>query len=140
MIENTKMIGSWQRGFDAAIAASLHSTGPTIGMKLGAALYAGSKLLSIGFNDFTRTHTNYQFETYNGNIHAEAMTLIRRWHYEKPKNLILYIARITTNPEQTIVQCGCSRPCNICMKLIRNYGVRRIRFYDEFGIPCEEKL
>lgn len=139
-MDKNKLSKSWQRGFDAASAASLHSTGPAIGQKLGAALYAGSKLLAVGFNDWFRTSKHSQYNTYNGNVHAEVMCLIRRWHYEKSRNLILYVSRTITNPQQTIVKYGCSRPCAKCMNLVREYGVRRVRFFNESGIPTEIKL
>lgn len=139
-MQKIKMSKSWRRGFDVARAASEHSTGNAIGQKLGAALYAGSNLLSIGFNDYTRTSKHSRFHTYNGNIHAEVMCLIRRWHYEKSKNLILYVSRTITNPLQTISKDGCSRPCLNCMGVIIKYGIRRVRFFDEDGIPVELKL
>ena len=72
---------SWKRGFDAARAASVHSNGPMPGQKLGAALYAGSTLLSTGFNQWNKTHPNSKFKNYHGNTHAEVMSIIRRWHY-----------------------------------------------------------
>lgn len=139
-MNNENMSRSWQRGFEAARAASVHSSGPNVGQKLGAALYAGSILLSVGFNDWTKTHPNEVHDTHVGNTHAEVMAVVKRWHYEKSKNLTLYVSRTITNPEQTVVQWGCSRPCAKCMKLIKEYGVRRVRFFDEFGLPCEMKL
>ena len=139
-MNDVKLSASWNRGFQSARAASIHSTGIAIGQKLGASLYAGSNLLSVGFNDFGKTHRHSVCATYNGNVHAEVMCLIRRWHYEKSKNLILYVSRTITNPEQTIFQYGCSRPCPNCMTVIREYGVRRVRFFDEAGKPTEIKF
>jgi len=139
-MDKMKISKSWKRGFDTATAASMHSTGSAVGQKLGASLYAGSNLLAIGFNDWTRTSKHAQYDTYNGNVHAEVMCLVRRWHYEKSKNLILYVSRTTTNAQQTIVKYGCSRPCEKCMNLVREYGVRRVRFFDERGMPTEIKL
>jgi deoxycytidylate deaminase len=140
MDDKIKLSKAWQRGFDAARAASVHSTGSAIGQKLGAALYAGSNLLSIGFNDWNRTSKHAQFDNYNGNVHAEVMCLVRRWHYEKSNNLILYVSRTTTNPERTVSKDGCSRPCSKCMNLVREYGIRRVRFFDESGLPTEIKF
>jgi len=135
-----KLGNSLKRGFEVARAASLHSTGIAIGQKLGAALFAGSNLLSIGFNDFSKTHRHSVCEAYNGNLHAEIKCLVKRWHYEKSKNLILYVSRTITNPEQTILEYGCSRPCGNCMRVIVEFGVRRVRFFNENGIPEEIKL
>lgn len=131
---------SWERGFEAARAASLHSNGPQCGYRLGAALYAGSILLAFGFNDWHKTNPNADNILYNSNTHAEAMCLVRRCHYDNPKNLILYISRSTTNSRQTKKENACSRPCKNCMGLIKTAGVRRIRFYDEDGIAVEVKI
>ena len=135
-----KISKSWSRGFEVARIASMHSTGTTFGQKLGAALYAGSNLLSIGFNDINKTHKFSVCKEYNGNTHAEVKCLIKRWHYEKSNNLILYVSRIITNSDHTIMNFGCSRPCAKCMKVIIAYGIKRVRFYNERGIPEEIKL
>ena len=132
--------GSWRRGFEAAKAASQYSNGPQKGYKLGSALYAGSVLLSVGFNDWSKTSRHATHNTWTGNIHAEIMSLIKRRHYDNPKNLILYVSRTTTNSRRTVDQTGCSRPCNNCMAAIRAAGVRRVRFYNEQGQPEEIKL
>jgi deoxycytidylate deaminase len=132
--------GSWQRGFDAAKAASLLSNGPQVGYQLGAALYAGSNLLSVGHNIWGKTTPRSSSSTYNGNVHAEMMALVRRFHYDRPNNLILYISRTNMNSRKTAERPGCSRPCKHCMDLIKLSGVRRVRFYNEFGHPVEIKL
>jgi len=130
----------WSRGFEVARAASFHSNGITNGQKMGAALYAGSTLLSLGFNDYDRTSKHSQHSTYVGNLHAEIACLTRRWHYDKSNNLILYIARTVTDTKKTVLQYGVSRPCQSCMKAIQAFGVRRVRFFDENGIPTEVKI
>ena len=137
---NQKQIRAWARGFEAAEAASLLSTAPQFGYRMGSALFAGNKPLCFGFNDWDKTTPHSHLETHNGNVHAEAMCLVRRWHYDKPRNLILYVFRATTNPQQTKTRHACSRPCNPCMNLIRVAGVNRVRFYDEQGQPVEIKI
>ncbi len=131
---------AWRRGFEVARAASLHSNSTQIGYRLGAALYAGSTLLSVGYNEYGKTTTRSRHKTYDGNVHAEAMSLVRRWHYEKSNNLILYVSRTKTNSERTEYANACSRPCAHCMELIKLSQVRRVRFYDEHGMPAEIKV
>jgi deoxycytidylate deaminase len=132
--------GVWQRGFDAAEAASLYSNGPQKGYKLGAALYSSSTLLSIGFNDWYRTSPWSKHSNWQGNLHAEIMALIKRRHYEKSNNLILYISRTKTNSIKTINTPGCSRPCFNCMTAIKLAGIKKIRFFDEKENPVEIKI
>ena len=131
---------SWMRGFDAAQAASRLSNGPTSGTRMGAALYAGSNLLSVGFNDWTKTTTLCQHNTHNGNTHAEIMALLKRRHYDKSRNMILYVSRTITNSAQTEVWNGCSRPCAKCLEFSKNNKIKRIRFFDENGDAAEIKL
>lgn len=132
--------GSWQRGLDTARAASEYSNGPTPGYHLGAALYSGSNLLSIGFNDWYRTGPWSVRSSYHGNLHAEIMALLKRRYYDNPGNLILYISRTVTDKYKTIFSPGCSRPCDPCMRAIKLAGVKKIRFYDESCKAIELKL
>jgi tRNA(Arg) A34 adenosine deaminase TadA len=125
---------------DAASAAALSSNGPQKGFRLGASLYAGSNLLAAGHNLWGKTNPNSAHETYLGNVHAEISCLVKRRHYDKSNNLILYVSRTTTNSRQTVEQYGCSRPCPRCMAAIKVAGVRRVRFFDEEGKPVEIKL
>ena len=134
------MGNAWNRGFAAARAASEYSNGPQVGFRLGAALYAGSNLLSIGFNVWEKTTPHNSNTKYNGNIHAESAAMIKRRHYDNSSNLTLYVWRSVTNSSKTKYEAGCSRPCPNCMKLIKFAGVRRVRFYDETGNPAEIKL
>jgi tRNA(Arg) A34 adenosine deaminase TadA len=132
--------GAWYRGFSAAAGAALSSNGTQFGFKLGAALYAGSNLLSAGHNMWGKTTPHSVHSTYNGNVHAEIACLLKRRYYDKSNNLILYVYRATTDSQQTMSQNGCSRPCNNCMTAIKLAGVRRVRFFNESGEPDEIKL
>jgi deoxycytidylate deaminase len=138
--ESEMLSKSWNRGFNAAHAAALHSDGPTNGTRMGAALYAGSNLLSFGYNVWFKTNPNFSFGTHNSNTHAEAMCLVRRKHYDHSSNLILYVARTVTNTTQTKYANGFSKPCDRCMALIKLAGVRRVRYFDKNGEAVEIKL
>lgn len=128
---------SWQKGFDAAKAASLHSNSIQKSKQIGAALYSGNRLLSIGYNLFFKTHPQYKIkkkgETVHKNTHAEWMALLKRQYYEDT-NLILYVYRESAkgNP-------ACSRPCEVCESMLQLAGVSRVRFIDEEGNFKEEK-
>lgn len=129
----------WKRGFEVAGAASLLSNAPTWGAKMGAALFSGSKLLSVGCNTYNKT-SPFTNDFKNGSTHAEISAMLRRRYYDKSSNLILYIYRTTTNARRTIEKNACSRPCHNCMREIISFGIRRIRFFDENGFPTELKI
>jgi deoxycytidylate deaminase len=135
-----KMIKSWKRGFDAAHAAATHSNGSQPGLCLGAALFDGPRILSRGFNTWGKTTPYTRHASYLGNVHAEASCLIHRKYYDNPKNLTLYVVRQKTNSRHTIRENVCSRPCKSCMELIKQFNIKRIRFYDTNGNPAEMEV
>lgn len=81
----TKVNKSWVRGFETAKAASLHSNSSQVSKRMGASLYSGDRLLSIGYNLFYKTHPAYKTLTegkvIHKNTHAEWMALLKRQHY-----------------------------------------------------------
>ena len=119
---------SWQRGFDAAKAARCYSNGERPGRKLGAALFSGSVLISVGFNTFARTHPQIKFATFEKNVHAEHAAIIKRQHYNNGNNLTLYVWR-----ENHLGNPVCSKPCMSCQKIMALANVRRVRYIDEGG-------
>lgn len=97
-------------------------------MKVGAALFAKSTLLSIGFNTYDVTHPDsYRNHEFHRNIHAEHRAIIKRRHYENG-NLIMYVWR-----ERADGSPGNCRPCHTCQTLLRDAGVKRVRFINSAG-------
>jgi len=133
-----KIPKSWQRGFDSAKAASLHSNAPRVSKKMGAALYSGNRLLSIGYNLFYKTHPKYIFyedgEKFAKNVHAEWMALLKRQHYSN-SNLIMYVYRELDNGN-----LGCSKPCPMCKTMMEVAGVSKVRYIEKDGTYEEMKL
>jgi deoxycytidylate deaminase len=122
------------RGLDIALATAALSDAPRMGLKMGACLMAGSRLLSVGANRWT-THPASNNEDFTRSLHAEHVALLRRWHYDAPSRMTLYVAR--KREDGTL---GCSKPCANCMALARLAGVRRVWFYDHEGQPEEVTL
>ena len=117
------------RGFDAALAASELSDAPRPGLRMGAALFSGSRLLSVGANLYGRSHPqSAQSEDFWRSTHCEHVALLRRQHYDTRSSLTLYVAR--RRKDGTI---GSSRPCVNCLKLCELAGVTRVWFYDSYG-------
>ena len=108
--------------------ASLYAITPRIGLRVGAALYAKSTLLSIGFNTYNVTHPDSgKGKDFNRNFHAEHRAIIKRQHYENG-NLILYVWR-----ERFDGTPGNCRPCMNCQLILREAGVKRVRFMNAAG-------
>ena len=123
------------RGMSVALAASLLSNAPRCGLRLGASLFHGSRLLSVGCNRWHTHPASHNTKEFDRTLHAEAVALLRRAHYDVPRRLTLYVAR--KHEDGTL---GCSRPCANCMALARLAGVRRVYFYDAEGKIKEVKL
>ena len=124
-----------ERGMSVALAASLLSDAPRCGLRLGASLFHGSRLLSVGCNRWHTHPASHNTKEFDRTLHAEAVALLRRAHYDVPRRLTLYVAR--KREDGTL---GCSRPCANCMALARLAGVRRVYFYDAEGKIKEVKL
>jgi hypothetical protein len=117
------------RGFATALAAAEFSDAPRRALKMGSALFSGSRLLSIGANLFKRSHPDSaNCSSFYRSTHCEHIALLRRRHYEDMGNLTLYVARIRADGS-----FGCSKPCDNCMNLMKLAGVTKCRFFDING-------
>lgn len=113
------------RGFEVAKVASLQSNARH-SRKVGAALYAGSILLSVGYNSYGMTHPE---AAKHKNIHAEHRALIRRRYHPNNRYLTIYIYRENANGIPS-----CSRPCDNCLSLLADAGVKTVRYINLEGI------
>lgn len=119
---------TWQRGFDVAKAAREHASAPREGLKIGAALFAKSALLSIGFNTYNVTHPNSaNNKNFNRNIHAEHRAIIKRQHYDNA-TMTMYIYRAHASGK-----VANAKPCKQCLQLMREAGVTCVRYSMELG-------
>lgn len=121
------------RGFEAAFAVAQLSDAPRVGLRMGASLFAGSRLLSVGANLYGRSHpASVQSEEFTRSTHCEHVALLRRQHYDDSGvRLTLYVARRRSDGS-----IGNSRPCMNCLKLCKLAGVQRVWFY-EHGLRKE---
>lgn len=122
----------WRRCFQAAKVAAAHSNAKSQGKKIGAAIFAKGKLLSFGFNVYGHTHpsanTNDKFDR---NIHAEHKAILKRQYYVNT-GLVLYTYRETSDGKP-----ACSKPCANCQAIIREAGIKTVRYIDENGNMAE---
>jgi deoxycytidylate deaminase len=118
-----------ERGLSVALAASLLSDAPRQGLRMGAALFTGSRLLAVGANMYTKSHPASANEKgFSRSTHCEHVCLLRRQHYDVTSKLTLYIARMRADGS-----LGSSKPCANCLRLCRLAGVNRIHFYNHQG-------
>lgn len=115
-----------ERGFDAAFAAALLSDAPRVGLRMGASLFTGNRLLSVGANLYGRSHpASMKSKDFLCSTHCEHVALLRRQHYDVTSRLTLYVAR--RRSDGTI---GNSRPCMNCLRLCQLAEVGRVWFYE----------
>ena len=135
-----------QRGFEAAKVASHYSDGYSTRDKMGAALFASSRLLSIGFNQYSKSKQGNKFiklvnnkiiEYYKA-VHAEQSCLCSKIQFNNNlsnSKLILYIYR-----EKADGTPAASAPCEICQSLIKRSGISIVRFFTMSGEYKEWKI
>lgn len=121
-------MGRHERGLKAAIKAAFDSDFRE--HKVGAALFKGARLLSLGAN-YKKSHPA---NTACWSQHAEFSTLLG-YEQEELAGTTLYVARLTrTN------RVSCARPCPECQALILRKGVDRVFFTNYEGVLEEMDL
>jgi deoxycytidylate deaminase len=139
-IKEKTLTKRWIKGFDAAKEAIVKSDGKCQRQMLGAAIFHGNRLLSTGCNTFTKTKpgniSSKQGVEYCITAHAEqeAIEGIKHFEYDNLK-LIMYVVRLSSGGLFTN-----SRPCSMCIDYMRLYGIKKVRFVNELGIPQEMSL
>jgi deoxycytidylate deaminase len=134
------MQSSWEYGFKIARRASLMAIAPRKNYQMGSALINGKNVVSTGYNIYGKTHPEYTDKEddtlldFCRNIHAEMMALAKRRHHSV-NNLTMYTYRELADGTPAE-----STPCLICRKVMKQFGVKRIRYIDQEGSFMEEKL
>lgn len=92
--------------------------------RVGAALYRGSRLISIGFNcDKTHPRQNSIFRWQ----HAECNCLLGTRKLDL-RNAVLFVVRVTRRGRIRI-----SKPCDDCQEILRAAGVRHVYYINRAG-------
>ena len=125
----------WKNGFDAAKSALVYSDAPIFSKRMGAALFSGSNLVAIGFNRYNSTHPKAVCKGFNKSIHAEHRAVIKRQHYDNSFNMVMYVYR-----ENHKLEPVCSKPCSNCCLIMKEAGIKSVRFIDTNGQFNEIKL
>lgn len=132
LIPTTKIM----RGIDIAKAAGHHSDAGSDGKRLGAALFAGARLVSIGFNMYSKSRPSNVFRKngrdYYKSVHAEQNAILKynRHHtnHSSGSKLTLYVVRYTSDGEK-----ACSKPCPMCQKIMLDFGIDEVVYFDTDG-------
>lgn len=111
-----------RRGMKAAEKAAMLSTSPC--HRVGAALFRGNKLISIGFNS-TKSHP--RSSTLDGMHHAEFACLMGLWKYSIVGSVV-FVLRLTRANRK-----GISKPCPECHKLLEMLGVKKVFYINKAG-------
>lgn len=126
------MNDSWRRGFDAARQGARLAQAPRHSRKVGAALYSGPRLLSIGFNSYAQTHPN---DHRGYSLHAEHRAVLRRQYFSSPRRQTLYVWRETADGKPA----NCT-PCVNCLRIMREAGIGTVRYINDKGKETERDI
>lgn len=100
---------------------------------MGAALFAGSRLIGVGFNQLWKSHPE-GMQRRNFRMHAEHAVLLKRRHYDPVPGTVIYVWRSVGGKP------ACSRPCSNCLALLKVAGIERVRFINNKGQFTEESI
>jgi deoxycytidylate deaminase len=98
--------------------------------RVGAAVYQGNRLISVGWN-VLKTHPDSG--TWGNYQHAEFACLAGQYKYDLVGSLI-YVVRLTRGGN-----LGISKPCPECRKWIKACGIKRVIYIGSDGQPVEER-
>ena len=107
---------------------------------VGAAIMNNGKILSAGCNQGFKTHTYVQRHgiknghSNNRTIHAELAAVFKIKNKKNLKGATIFVYRHRKDGS-----FGMSRPCCMCMDILKHYGFKRIIYTTEQGI-VEEKI
>lgn len=122
MVISGGVSSSLQRGMRAAIKAALLSGAEH--HRVGAALFKGKSLVSIGWNS-KKTHPD-SLTRYKAH-HAEFACLTGLYKTDLATTTI-FIARITKGNN-----IGISKPCDACATLLRTSGIKKVFYTNQKG-------
>jgi deoxycytidylate deaminase len=116
------MSKSIDRGIKFAKNAAIMSGAPH--HKVGAAIFAGRRLISLGWNS-KKTHPDSK--TRHQAHHAEFAALIGNYKYDLV-GAVIYVTRITPGGVLSM-----SKPCEHCQEVIRASGIRKVFYTNHAG-------
>lgn len=111
-----------EKGIKAALKAARYSEFHS--HKVGAAVFEGSKLISMGYN-LRKSHPKNASQW---SRHAEFNSLIRFLNANL-SNAILYVARLTRTGK-----VSCAKPCKTCQEFISKFRIKHVFYTNHQGI------
>jgi tRNA(Arg) A34 adenosine deaminase TadA len=137
-IKYSPLTNKWISGFEAAKKAIGN---PVTGKFMGAAIYSGNRLISVGNNRSHKTKpTNVVVLSDGSNCaitqHAEQSAIDKiKYKQANNKRLVLYVVRVTAAGKFVV-----SRPCAMCIDYMKKWNISLVRFINKDGLPEEIKL
>lgn len=123
-------VGTLTRDLDLFERASLLAFEGDYGTKVGCVAAKGSKFLCGAVNTIRNPAMNVPHG--EATRHAEYNVLRMLENVDK---ITLYIARVNSGGSDLP-----SRPCNKCMRMIKEFGVKEIVYFDRFNKIVKEKI
>ena len=97
-----------------------------------AFLVDDKKVVSVGFNDYVKTHPSTpQIEDYIIPTHSETKCIARYLvkHRSIKNTMTLYVAGMTAGRKDNL--CCSSKPCESCAKFIKSVGIPRVVYFEK---------
>lgn len=115
----------FEKGLKAALQAARRSE--FYSHRVGAAVFVGSRLISMGHNK----HKSHPRNRCCWSQHAEFDSLVRLVG-ENLSNAILFVARLTRTD-----RVSCAKPCDDCQEFINQLNIKKV-FYTNYKGELEK--
>jgi len=106
----------------------------TFRSKHGAVIVYDGHIIGSGFNVNIQHPIIAQYNEFK-TLHAEMVAILRVKNKKLLKRSTLYVTRLTKDNESQM-----SKPCPICMKLIKSFGISEICYSVSDGTWNSEKI
>jgi deoxycytidylate deaminase len=115
---------TYPKGIVWAAKVALRSTHR---QRVGAVLVSHGRPLAVGHNSI-RGHRYSRYYKYPEACHAEAATIAALDMYVPHNACVMYVARVNKQGQYMM-----SRPCDSCMRVIRESGIRKVVYTTGMG-------
>lgn len=94
----------------------------------GAVIVKGNRIISSGWSQDKTHPLLLEYHTLVDKLHAETHAVFRRRHNEDFNGSTIFVVRLRKGNKP-----GLSRPCDLCAKILEEYGVNKAIYSEQDG-------
>ena len=110
-----------------AQSVALHVDTDVYKYRHGAVIFRGKKVIGVGWNKRRRTPVLYSYGYKTCMLHAESAAILDVNYLDDIRGSDIMVVRICKT------KLGNSKPCEYCMAMIKEVGIRNVYYSDRDG-------